>query len=147
MQVKKTTRNDTYILVPAYQPDEELIKILINLKNEDFDIIVVNDGSSDKCKEIFAEAEKYATVLKHDINRGKGAALRLGFSYINLHHENHNYVITCDADGQHAIEDIVSVNEKLHETDNVVFGVRDFKKDTPKEAEMAISCLVYLEQC
>lgn len=127
-------KNDTYILIPAYRPDHLLIELLVALKKEDFDVVVVNDGSGDKYDDVFKEAEKYAVVLKQNINRGKGAALRFGFSYVNLHPNNHNYVITCDADGQHAVKDIIKINDKLHETNNIVLGSRRFDKSVPKRS-------------
>ena len=127
-------KNDTYILIPAYRPDHLLIELLNNLKKEGFDAVVVNDGSGEQYDEVFKEAEKLAVVLKQNINRGKGAALRFGFSYVNLHPNNHNYVITCDADGQHAIKDIIKINDKLHETNNVVLGSRKFDKSVPKRS-------------
>ena len=136
MNSNNYSRNDTYILIPAYQPDRLMIKLLEELKNENFDIIVVDDGSGKDYEELFKIAEQFATVLKHDVNHGKGAALRFGFTYINLHSNNHNYVITCDADGQHAVNDIVRVNDKLHETDNVVFGCRTFDKSVPKKSRL-----------
>ena len=129
-------RNDTYILIPAYKPDHLLIELLTKLKDEGFDMVVVNDGSGDEYDEIFKEAQKYAILLKHDHNRGKGAALRLGFTYINLNPNNHKYVITCDSDGQHAVKDIVRMNDKLHEVDTVVFGCRSFGKDVPKRSRV-----------
>ena len=127
-------KNDTYILIPAYRPDHLLIELLKKLKEKSFDIIVVNDGSGDEYEPVFKEAEQYAYILKQNINRGKGAALRFGFSYVNLHPNNHNYVITCDADGQHAVEDIMRVDDKLHETNNVVLGSRKFDKSVPKRS-------------
>lgn len=134
METNNYPKNDTYILIPAYRPDHLLIELLINLKKENFDVVVVNDGSGEKYDEVFKEAEKYAVVLKQNINRGKGAALRFGFSYVNLHPNNHNYVITCDADGQHAVKDIIRVNDKLHETDSIVLGSRKFDKSVPKRS-------------
>ena len=134
METNNYPKNDTYILIPAYRPDNLLIELLINLKKENFDVVVVNDGSGEQYDEVFKEAEKYATVLKQNINRGKGAALRFGFSYVNLHPNNHNYVITCDADGQHAVKDIIRVNDKLHETDSIVLGSRKFDKSVPKRS-------------
>ena len=127
-------RKDTYILIPAYKPDHLMIELLTKLKKEDFDIVVVNDGSGEKYDEVFKKAEEYATILNQNPNKGKGAALRLGFSFVNLHPDGHNYVITCDADGQHAIEDIIKINDKLHETDNVVLGSRKFDKSVPKRS-------------
>lgn len=134
MENSKYPRNDTYILIPAYKPDHLLIELLVKLKEEDFDIIIVNDGSGEEFDPIFKEAEKYAKILANVKNMGKGAALRLGFTYINLNPNGHKYVITCDSDGQHAVKDIVRINDKLHETDNVVFGVREFGKDVPKRS-------------
>ena len=127
-------RKDTYILIPAYKPDQLMIDLLVNLKKENFDVVVVNDGSGPEFDSVFAEAKKYALVLTQNPNRGKGAALRFGFSYINLNPESHNYVITCDADGQHSIKDIIRINDKLHETNNVVFGCRKFDKSVPKRS-------------
>ena len=141
-------RKDTYILIPAYKPDHLMIELLIKLKKEDFDIVVVNDGSGEQFDEVFKEAEKYAVILNQNPNRGKGAALRLGFSFVNLHPDGHNYVITCDADGQHAVEDIIRINDKLHETNNVVLGSRKFDKSVPKRSRngnfMSRLCRTYL---
>ena len=134
MENTKYPRNDTYILIPAYKPDHLLIELLVKLKEEGFDVIIVNDGSGEEFNPIFKEAEKNAKILANVKNMGKGAALRLGFTYINLNPNGHKYVITCDSDGQHAVKDIIRINDKLHETDTVVFGVREFGKDVPKRS-------------
>ncbi len=134
MESQKYSRKDTYILIPAYKPDHLMIELLVKLKAEDFDIVLVDDGSGSEYEEIFKEAEKYAIILRHEINHGKGAALRFGFTYINLNSNGHNFVITCDSDGQHAVSDIIRMNDKLHETNNVVFGTRKFGKDVPKRS-------------
>lgn len=60
-----------FLVIPAFEPDEKLIKLLeevsaLNL----FQIIVVDDGSGDKFNNIFAEAERYAIVLAHGVNKG-----------------------------------------------------------------------------
>ena len=129
-------RKDTYILIPAYKPDHLMIELLTSLKKEGFDIVVVNDGSGKEYDPVFEEAKRYASILNQDTNRGKGAALRYGFSYINLNQNDHRYVITCDADGQHAVKDIIRIFDRLHETDNVVFGCRKFDKSVPKRSRV-----------
>ena len=134
MKIENQSRNDTYILIPAYKPDQLMIDLLQNLKKEGFDVVVVNDGSGEEYNKVFEEAKEYALVLNQDMNRGKGAALRFGFSYINLNPNNHKYVITCDCDGQHAIKDIVAIDDKMRETNNVVFGCRKFDKSVPKRS-------------
>ena len=127
-------RKDTYILIPAYKPDHLLIELLQKLKAEDFDIVVVNDGSGEEFEPVFEKAKEYAVVLEQHPNRGKGAALRFGFTYVNLNQKGHNYVITCDADGQHSIQDIIAINDKLHEKNNIVLGSRKFDKSVPKRS-------------
>lgn len=134
MKIENQSRNDTYILIPAYKPDQLMIDLLQNLKKEGFDVVVVNDGSGEEYNKVFEEAKEYALVLNQDMNRGKGAALRFGFSYINLNPNNHKYVITCDCDGQHAIKDIVAIDDKMRETNNIVFGCRKFDKSVPKRS-------------
>ena len=129
-------RNDAYILIPAYKPDHLLIKLLKELKEAGFDALVVNDGSGEKYDDVFKEASQYAYILNHEQNRGKGAALRFGFTYVNLHHEGHKFVITCDADGQHAVKDIIRIYDKMQETNNIVFGCRKFGKDVPKRSRV-----------
>ena len=94
-----------FLVIPAYEPDEKLIKLLkevsaLNL----FQIIVVNDGSGDK----FNVAKEYAILLSHGINKGKGAALKTAFTYIkNLNTDG--IIVTADSDGQHKVSDIVKV--------------------------------------
>ena len=134
MEIEKINRKRTYILIPAYKPDQLMIKLLTELKYEGFDIVVVDDSSGEQFNEVFKQAEQFATVLHQKMNHGKGAALRFGFSYINLHQEEHDFVITCDADGQHAVKDIIRINDRMNETNNIVFGCRNFTRDVPKRS-------------
>ena len=73
------------ILIPAYQPDEKLIKLVENLKKEcDYRIAIVDDGSGKNYSEIFKSVSNLgATVLTCEKNKGKGAALKKGFQYID----------------------------------------------------------------
>ena len=123
------TETGAAVLIPAYEPDEKLVQTVadcmaVGLKP----IVVVNDGSSDPCQAHFrAIAERGVTVLTHPENRGKGAAIKTGISYIAEHYPDCVGVVTADADGQHAAEDIRAVAGKLRETERgVVMGTRDF---------------------
>ena len=62
------------ILIPAYQPDEKLIKLVERLKKEcDYRIVIVDDGSREDYSEIFAQvSELGATVIAYKDNKGKG---------------------------------------------------------------------------
>lgn len=90
-------------------------------------VVVVNDGST-RGLDVFAEIEPLVEkVLVHPVNRGKGAALKTAFSYLGP-----TDVVTADADGQHAIEDIERVARALTESrDALVLGVRSFSGEVP----------------
>ncbi len=118
-----------YIVIPAYQPDNKLITLIEKIhEKSDFHILVIDDGSSSKCQKIFDKAEQYATVLRHQVNQGKGQALKTAFSYIQ---EQNIYgtVVTADADGQHKIWDIFRTANKASENPNkLILGVRAFTR-------------------
>ena len=87
------------VIVPSYQPDEKLLRVVTGLEALGFDdIIVVNDGSSEDKKVIFEEAASHpaVTLLTHPQNRGKGAALRTAFSWFSENRPDREGVVTAD---------------------------------------------------
>jgi len=118
------------ILIPAYNPDNRLLQLVKDLIQARFSrIIIVNDGSNQECNDIFKILSSYkeCLVIKHAINLGKGRALKTGFNYFLNHASDSIGVITVDADGQHAVEDIIKVRTQLlKQPKNLVLGVRDF---------------------
>ena len=133
--MKITEKN--IVLIPAYQPQEELLHTVRELASLDFFVIVVNDGSGPASEEIFRETERFARVLEHPENRGKGAALKTGLSYIKEHFEPGYTVVTADADGQHRIADILNVCEEARRYPNcLILGSRRFDKDVPLRSRL-----------
>lgn len=112
------------VLIPAYEPDEKLIGLVQQLTENDLSVLVVDDGSGKNYWHIFDEVRNYATVLTQQINGGKGSALKTGMQYLWDHIPECEYVITCDADGQHAVKDVLRVRQKLHEDNGFVLSVR-----------------------
>ncbi|OGP81157.1 MAG: hypothetical protein A2Z08_10180 [Deltaproteobacteria bacterium RBG_16_54_11] len=90
-------RDKIAILIPAYNASESLRGVIEGIKGYALAILVVDDGSTDATAEIALDAG--AQVLRHPINRGKGAALRTGFWF--LLNQGYEAIITMDADGQH----------------------------------------------
>ncbi|PUB23503.1 GtrA-like protein [Promicromonospora sp. AC04] len=116
------------VVVPAYRPDARLITLLDGLAARDLtDVLVVDDGSGPAFTGVFAAAEAQgATVLRHDRNRGKGAALRTAFAHA-LAERPGTPVVTADADGQHTPADVREVADALTAgAGDVVLGVRSF---------------------
>lgn len=121
-----------YLVIPAYQPDFNLLTLIEKIhKKCDFSIIVIDDGSSPECQEIFARAENYGTVLRHQVNQGKGQALKTAFAYIQSLNIP-GTIVTADADGQHKIWDILRTSNKADENPStLVLGVRAFTGKVP----------------
>lgn len=120
-------------IIPALNPDEKLIKIVDELRKDFKTIIIVNDGSNSD--DIFKKLEKYkeCVILTHEINLGKGRALKTAFTYYedNLK-DKYDGVIALDADGQHKVSDVIKISKILKENDNFILGTRLFNtKETP----------------
>ncbi|MFA6675456.1 MAG: glycosyltransferase [Bacilli bacterium] len=122
---------DVIILIPSYEPEENIVFLTKQLSEEGYPLLVVNDGSSKIYDPIFDKVKNYAEVISYDKNKGKGYALKNGINHIRKNYPNVNYVITADGDGQHSIKDIEKVYNKLTETNELVFGVRHFDRDVP----------------
>lgn len=118
------------ILIPSLEPDDRLPAYVQRLHEQGFDrIVIVDDGSSAAYQPIFEriEAMDGCTVLHHEVNRGKGCALKTGYTYIRDHMPDVTGVITADADGQHTVEDCLKLAEALREEKKVLYlGSRDF---------------------
>ena len=77
------------ILIPSLEPDDRLPAYMRRLLAAGFTrAVVVDDGSSEKYQPIFNELAEMegVTVLHHEVNRGKGCALKTGYSYILENH-------------------------------------------------------------
>lgn len=122
----------TAIVLPSLDPDVKFRRVLDGLIEKGFEnIVIVNDGSAPENLHWFEEAAqlKGCTVLHHEVNKGKGRALKNAFAYVAENLPHLEGVITIDGDGQHLLEDIVACGERmLQEKDGVVLGCRDFNQ-------------------
>ena len=121
-------KEKTVIIIPAYKPDFKLIDTLKGIVDEGFSrILVVDDGSGEAFNDIFDTVKTIpqCELLRHPVNRGKGAALKTAFSYFVENYKD-CYAVTADADGQHLPCDIKSVAEATVSSEKVILGVRDF---------------------
>ena len=95
------------VIIPAFNEAANLEVFLPQLINHcrenNWQIILVNDGSRDQTREYLKihEQEPVLTILHHKLNKGYGAALKSGIRACST-----EYLITFDADGQHALDDI-----------------------------------------
>ena len=126
---------DAVILIPSYEPDDKLISLVSSLRDDDFPILVVNDGSNASFDSVFERIKDKVKYLSYKDNRGKGYALRFGYAQLQDLYPSAKYVITVDGDGQHSIEDINKVYLKLCETNKIVLGTRNLDKDIPPKSK------------
>ena len=112
------------VIFPAYNVEEHLGKVLEDTSGfiPREDILVVDDGSSDGTFDVAKSAQ--VVLIRHDVNKGKGEALKTGFSYF-IGREDIEAVFTIDADGQHDPSEIPSFIE-MYETEglDIVIGSR-----------------------
>lgn len=113
------------IIIPAFNEGKVIGKVLDTLKMPEgcAEIIVIDDGSGDNT---FDEASsREVTVIKHHKNKGYGASLKTGINACKT-----PYIILYDGDGQHRIEDLLSIAKGMHNYDMLV-GARSKNSHQP----------------
>ena len=121
------------VVLPSLDPDEKLKAVIDGLLEYGFtDIILVNDGSKkENLHYFYEEAELHPEIhlLHHEVNRGKGAALKTAFTWFLENRPEGQGVVTVDGDNQHHPEDTRRCTEHMLETGHVTLGCRDFTLD------------------
>lgn len=115
------------VIIPAYNEEQSLGKVLPMVldfcKQRGFKLLIINDGSKDKTKEIIQSFlhEPVLNTVNHKLNKGYGGAIKSGIMAADT-----EYIITIDADGQHVLEDIDLLYAKMKEQDaDMVIGSRE----------------------
>lgn len=141
------------VIVPSYNPDEKLATVISDLERAGFDdIIVVNDGSRKDCLGFFPSPAEHpaVTLLTHEVNRGKGAALKTAFSWFIENRPERDGVVTADGDAQHRVCDILGCAGEMLDSGDLILGARDFSlPDVPPRSRMGnrITSAVFLILC
>ena len=143
------------IVIPALNPSKELTEYVDTLLSHGYShILVVDDGSREDCRFIFdeIEAKNGCTILRHEVNMGKGKALKDAMSYYLEHYMGPDSMtgvtlqgmITVDSDGQHIVPDVNKVAESMKEhPESLVLGARDFDSDNvPSKSRFGNKCTI-----
>ncbi len=117
---------DIFVIVPAFNEGVVLPQTLQPLVEVGFQVVVVDDGSSD---ETWPEIRKLPVhCLRHPINLGQGAALQTGMTYALQ--KGAQIIVHFDADGQHSAGDILRLVAPIQEgAAEVVLGSRFLRKE------------------
>jgi glycosyltransferase involved in cell wall biosynthesis len=115
--------------IPVYNEERHLHAVLARVRRYSPNILVVNDGSTDRTAELLAR-EEGLTVITHPTNRGYGAALISAFAHTLG--QDVDVLVTMDCDGQHEPGRIPVLLEAIHDAD-IVSGsryLRSFRQDS-----------------
>ena len=115
---------DTWVIIPGYNEEKNIAKVIENTLKFCKNIVVVDDGSSDRTSDNAAKA----IALKHIVNLGKGAALKTGVEYAIM--KGAKIIVALDADGQHDPAMIPKFLKALDDCD-IVFGYRKMSGRMP----------------
>ena len=121
------------VVLPSLDPDEKLVAVVDGLLEYGFSsIILVNDGSKPENLHYFTDlAAQHPEIhlLHHEVNKGKGAALKNAFRYFLDHFPQGVGVVTVDGDNQHHPADTRACCEHMLQTGHTTLGCRDFTLD------------------
>jgi glycosyltransferase involved in cell wall biosynthesis len=113
---------DVWLVVPLYNEASVIADVVTEARQTFPNVVCVDDGSKDDSAARAAGAG--AVVVRHPVNLGQGAALQTGFAYA-VSDPGMRYVVTYDADGQHQVQDVVVMVDRIRQGDvRVVFGSR-----------------------
>jgi glycosyltransferase involved in cell wall biosynthesis len=115
------------VIIPTYNNDRTLERVIREVGLYTENIIIVNDGSTDGTAEILRSFPNYS-VITNPKNKGKGYSLKTAFRHaIGL---GYRYAITIDSDSQHYPEDLPKFLEKITQSDGLlVIGARSMSQD------------------
>ena len=114
--------SDVWIVVPAHNEASVIGGVVAGLRSVFAHIVVVDDGSRDDTSSAALRAG--AHVVTHPVNLGQGAAIQTGVEYARAR-PGARIFATFDADGQHRVEDVVAMIDRLGAADlDIVIGTR-----------------------
>lgn len=116
------------VIIPTYNNAGTLASVINGVLKYTDRVIVVNDGSNDLTADILRRFRNI-TVVTHEVNRGKGIALRTGFK--KAVEKGYRYAVTIDSDGQHNPDDLPEFIKKIEaEPDSMIVGARNMEQST-----------------
>ena len=114
-------KSNGVLVIPALNPEPTFRDLAVEMANYFPVLIVVDDGSKEECKPVFASIKEAlgdrVHLLTHEVNQGKGAALKTAIGYYLNSPLKEEFVglVTADSDGQHEYPDVVNLDRRLGE--------------------------------
>lgn len=128
----------TLIIIPAFNEEENIEKLVNDVKKYNYDYLVINDFSSDKTEEILVKND--FNHLSLPINLGIAGVTRVGFKYAKDH--NYDCCMCIDGDGQHQPSYVEPIIRKIEEGYDYVVGSRFVDNKKPLTTRMLGSRII-----
>ncbi len=130
------------VAIPAFNAVTTLSTLIDNLEKSypHIDIVVVDDGSTDGTGE--STLVHGASLVTHERNLGKGAALRSAFAFAL--EKDYDAVLTMDADLQHDPAEVQQFLEEFVDDGTILLGVRQLSPDMPLERKISNSLSTFV---
>ncbi|MBA2860468.1 glycosyltransferase family 2 protein [Methanococcus maripaludis] len=132
--------NKILAIIPAYNEEKSIKKVIENIQDTVSGILVIDDGSSDNTTKYAKETGFNVITFKN--NQGKGAAIRAGYEYFAR--SDYDIAIIIDGDGQYTKEAIIPVCDPIiHNKADLVVGSRflgEYYKKTPEGRKIRTFC-------
>lgn len=109
------------IIIPVYNEEQNIIRLIKSLKNNKYDFLIINDSSTDSTEQILKQENvKYINNI-FNINYSKTIQTGIIYAYMN----NYDYVIQMDGDGQHPVSELIKIiNAMKKNRTDIVIGSR-----------------------
>ncbi|WP_431816239.1 glycosyltransferase family 2 protein [Gordonia jacobaea] len=129
---ERPTNDDVWLVIPVYNEGEVIRDVLVHASKTFPNIVCVDDGSSDdsvaQIRSAAADVARTQTgsihLVRHPVNLGQGAAIQTGVEYARSR-PGAQYFVTFDADGQHRVDDVVAMIDRLRtEPVDIIVGTR-----------------------
>jgi dolichol-phosphate mannosyltransferase len=102
--------------LPVYNEEAHVLEVLDEVRRYSQDVLVIDDGSTDRTPLLLQECEGIA-VVRHPRNQGYGAGLKSAFDYALEHEQEYDVLVTIDCDGQHQPKLIPELAKEIYASD------------------------------
>ncbi|MCF6245715.1 MAG: glycosyltransferase family 2 protein, partial [Sulfurovum sp.] len=117
-------QNKVIVVVPTYNNLESIKKVVEDILEHNYEVIVVDDGSDTPVQDLFSQSEqKNIHFVRHEQNQGKGQAIISGTQ--KAKELGYLYVLSMDGDGQHLASQAHLLIDECHQ-DEIIIGARNF---------------------
>ena len=138
---------EVWLVVPVYNEGQVIEEVVRHARQTFPNIVCVDDGSRDDSADRIRAGG--ATLVQHPVNLGQGAAIQTGIEYARKQ-PGAKYFVTFDADGQHRVEDVLTMLERLRSEEvDIVVGTRflgDVQESVPLIKRIVLKTVVLLSR-